>query len=105
VQEDAFYYLRSLILRIQSTQDDFPSPITAEALNVGQAEPPDAVIEFFRVLYTGSNKPFGDERVDRLVKSMSDDVLFVTTRARTKSGKHLFMGTCIQKFDRKQKGC
>ena len=95
VQEAAFY-LRSLILKVQSAQDDLPRPITTEALEVGQADPPDAVLEFFRVLYTGSNKPPWDERIERLVKSVSDDVLYVTTRARIKPGKHLCMGLALK---------
>ena len=77
VQEAAFY-LRSLILKVQSAQDDLPKPIPTEALEVGQADPPDAVLEFFRVLYTGSNKQPWDEHIERLVKSVSDDVLYVT---------------------------
>jgi len=34
-------------------------------------------------------QPSGDERVNRLVNSMSDDAQFVRTRARTSPGKHL----------------
>ena len=55
---------------------------------MGQTGLSDAVIEIFRVLYTKLNKPSGDERADRHVKSISDDMLFVTTRPRTKPGKH-----------------
>ena len=44
-------YLRSPILKIQSTLDDLPIPITAEALNVGQADSPDVITELFRMLY------------------------------------------------------
>ena len=60
-------------------------------MNAGQTDPSDAAIGFFCVLYTGSNKPFWEDRVDKLVNSMSDDMLFVITCTRTKSGTHLCM--------------
>lgn len=91
VQEAAFY-LRSLILKMQRSQDDLPEPITVEALRSGQGPPPDDVLAFFRVLYTDSSKPSGNEHIERLVQSVSDDVLFTTTRARSKPGKYLCMG-------------
>lgn len=88
VQEAAFY-LRSLIMKTQSKQEDLPSPITTEALHEGQVDIHGAIIDFFRVLYTGSKNPNVDERIERLEKSMSDDDMFVATRARSTSRNHL----------------
>ena len=38
---------------------DLAEPLTAEALAKGQAEPPEDLIKFFNVLYTGSTGTLG----------------------------------------------
>ena len=45
---------------------------------------------FFRVLYTGSQKPSSD-KVERLVESVSNDVIYNANRGKVKPGKHLCM--------------
>ena len=49
-------HLRAVIMQLRRTCGELPSPLTAEAFTKGQACPPDVVIQFFRVLYTGSEK-------------------------------------------------
>ena len=49
-------------------------------------------LQFFQVLYTGESAQPENKRVQRLVQSVSDDVIFATTRGRIKPGKHLCLG-------------
>ena len=77
-------YLRSLILSTNAT--DLPDPLTTQAL----------LRDFCNVLYTGSANQPETERNQRLVQSVSDDVIFAVTRGRTKPGKHLCIGLGIK---------
>ena len=67
-------------------------PLTINSLKNGQGETPLALLQFFQVLYTGESAQPENERVQRLVQSVSDDVIFATTRGRIKPGKHLCLG-------------
>ena len=68
-------------------------PLTINSLKNGQGETPWALLQFFKVLYTGESAQPENERVQRLVQSVSDDVIFAaTTRGRIKPGKHLCLG-------------
>ena len=87
-------YLRSLILSTNAT--DLPDPLTTQALGDGQGGIPTELRDFFNVLYTGSANQPETERNQRLVQSVSDDVVFAVTRGRTKPGKHLCIGLGIK---------
>lgn len=91
VQEAAFY-LRTLIMKMQSTQEDLPHPITVEAIKSGQGNAPAALLDFFRVLYSGTRNPSNNERTERLVQSASDDVIFASTHGKIKPAKHMCLG-------------
>ena len=83
-----------MILSTNAT--DLPDPLTTHALGDGQGGIPTELRDFFNVLYTGSaNKP-ETERNQRLVQSVSDDVVFAVTRGITKPGKHLCIGLGIK---------
>ena len=71
---------------------DLPSPLTAESLIKGQAEPPDDLLQFLRVLYTGSEKGNTSENIDRYVQSSAQDAVYATTRGVVKPSKHLCLG-------------
>ena len=94
-------YLRALIVNIQ---DQFPEDLTAESLNIGQGKTPEALSKFFRVLYTGvTDLSASSDKVERLVQSVSDDVVFTTTRRRIKPGKHLSMPLGIKSLTRSRR--
>lgn len=80
---------------MQRSQQDLPAPITSDAVMSGQGNIPKELLDFFHVLYTGSSST-QDDRVERLVNSVSDDVVFVTTRGRTKPSKHLSLGLSLK---------
>ncbi len=40
-----------------NAQKDLPDPLTAEALAEGQAKTPSPLLDFFRMLYAGSDTP------------------------------------------------
>ena len=80
--KEAAMYFRSEIMSMMSEQDELPRPINLEAVMSGQGEPPESILQFFRTLYTGSNVT-SSKKTERLVRSASDDAVFVTTRGRT----------------------
>ena len=51
---EAALYLRGLIKDVQRTMNDLPETLSAEVLAKVQAAPPDDLVKFFQVLYTGS---------------------------------------------------
>ena len=83
-------YLRSLVIGAMKTQKDLPDTLTAEALAEGQADTPRQLLEFFKMIYSGSDTP--TEHIARQAQSTCDDVMYVTSRGRTKPGKHLCLG-------------
>lgn len=90
-------YLRSLILKTQKNTESFPQPVTLESLTSGQGNPPTEVLDFFRVLYTGSKvKNENNDRTERLIRSVSDDVVFATSRGNIKTSKHLLLGLSLK---------
>ena len=101
--KEAAMYLRSKILSMSSEQKELPRPLTTEAVMKGQGEIPQPLLTFFRTLYSGSSSISSNEKTERLVKSASDDVVFVTTRGRTKPSKHLSLGLGIKSLTGSQK--
>ena len=69
-------YLRALILHAKKTQSCLPDPLTAEGLAEGQGDTPEQLLEFFSTLFSGSETI--NERIDRQVRSICDDVMFIT---------------------------
>ncbi len=51
---EAAYYLRGLLKDQEKNTKNLPEPLSADIVAKGQAEPPDELHRFFRVLYTGS---------------------------------------------------
>ena len=51
---EAAFYLRGLVKDIQKNVMDLPDTLSADILSKGQAEPPDDLLKFFCVLYTGT---------------------------------------------------
>ena len=81
-------YLRRQIMHMMSTAESLPEHLSASALNAGEGSRPSDLVAFFRVLYTGADDPASD-RVERLVNSVTDDVIYASTHAKVKTGKHL----------------
>ena len=55
-----------------------------------------AMLKFVQVLNTGSDDVPESDQVQRAAKSVADDVIFTTTRGRTKPGKHLCLGLALK---------
>ena len=89
---DAALHIRAIIQHLWATTSDLPSPVTVEALTEGQVQPPDVLLQFFRVLYTGSEKESGKPNVERYVQSSAQDAIFATTRGYLKPAKHICLG-------------
>ena len=83
-------YLRTLVLNVKKTQSCLPDPLTVEALAEGQGDTPEELFDFFRTLFAGSETT--TERIDRQAQSICDDVMFITSRGRTKPSKQLCLG-------------
>ena len=77
LKETAFY-LRSLIIATMSEHNELPNPLTAEALAKGQTDTPEPLLQFFRLVFSGSKTP--TEHIERQAKAVSDDVVFITSR-------------------------
>ena len=84
--------LRKDILHMSKHQEELPEALSAESLHRGQGHIPETLHQFFTVLYTGANQQPDIEKIKRLVQSVSQDVIYATTRGRTKPGKHLTLG-------------
>ncbi len=89
--------LRRIIKQLSASTSELPSPVTLDALKKGQVAPPDILIHFFRVLYSGSEK-VGDpsSRLERCTLSAATDVLYATTKGLFKSSKHICLGMCLK---------
>ena len=84
--------LRKDILHMSKHQEELPETLSAESLHRGQGHIPETLHQFFTVLYTGSDQQPDIEKMKRLEQSVSQDVIYATTRGRTKPGKHLTLG-------------
>ena len=84
--------LRKDILHMSKHQEELPETLSAESLHRGQGHILETLHQFFTVLYTGSDQQPDIEKIKRLVQSVSQDVIYATTRGRTKPGKHLTLG-------------
>ena len=68
------------------------NPITVEAIHAGQSNDiPTELIEFYRILYTGS-KDEGTERVERYIESSTEDDIYKSTKGKVKPSKHMLLG-------------
>ena len=92
--KETSFYLRKLIL--SSPKSELPVPLSVDALEVGQANKPDELIQFFSILYTGNTKQLDKESTERLVDSVTDDVIFAVSHGRTKPGKHLCLALTLK---------
>lgn len=89
---EAAFYLRGLIKNVLKQHEDLPENLTTDMLSNGQGDPPEELLTFFKVLYTGSLKAAANDKVIRLIESVCADVMFASSRGRFKPGKHLNMG-------------
>ena len=64
--------LRIMYIRNQTL---IPAPITVETIKVGQANKPDALTEFTKVLYAGTTKDPQSVQTERLIDSVTDDIM------------------------------
>lgn len=93
---ESAWYLRRLVKDIERQSEELPDKLTADILSKGQGDPPEDLVTFFTVLYTGSVKGTPSDKVSRLVHSVCADVMYNSTRGRLKPGKHLNMGLGIK---------
>ena len=86
-------HIRASIMHMRSRYKNLPSPLTAEAVIEDQVKLPDVLLQFFRVLFTGSETFGGNSsRAERYVQSAAADAVFMTTRGFVKPSKHVAMG-------------
>ena len=86
-------HIRASIMHMRSRYKNLPSPLTAEAVIEDQVKLPDVLLQFFRVLFTGSETVGGNSsRAERYVQSAAADAVFMTTRGFVKPSKHVAMG-------------
>ena len=93
---EAAFYLRGLIKNVVKRHEDLPENLNSDMLSNGQGDPPEELLTFFKVLYTGSLKAATNDKVSRLIESVCADVMFASSRWRFKPGKHLNMGLGIK---------
>lgn len=86
------YQLRNAILQLAKKHPDLPNPLTVDALQAGQANPPEILTHFFKILYTGSSNKEPSDRMSRYIRSASEDALFAVTNGEVKPSKHLCLG-------------
>ena len=87
-------YLRSLVLQSMNNQSETVGPISAESLATPKTETPSPLLDFFKVLFSGSEK--ATDQIKRQTQSVADDVVYITTRGRTKPPKHICLGLSIK---------
>ena len=73
--------------------NDLSETVSAAGLSAQKSNTPQALLDFFYTLYTGSsNVSSTSDSVQRLIRSISNDVMFATTRGRIKPSKHISFG-------------
>ena len=91
--KEAAFYLRKLILSSEITE--LPTPLTTKAIEIGQADKPNELVEFFQVLYTGTNEKVKNVQTEKVIDSVND-VMYATSHGRIKPGKHLSLALSIK---------
>lgn len=94
IKETALY-LRSLILEAMRCQKSLPNPLNPEALARGQGETPSQLLDFLTFLLCGGNGNLAEKK-ERSVQSVADDIMFITSRGKTKPGKQLCLGLAMK---------
>ena len=89
---EAALIIRATVQELRKTARNIPTPLTPETITGGETEIPNVLLQFFRVLYTGSEKAPTNPRVERYVKSSAQDAIFATTRGIVKPAKHICLG-------------
>ena len=88
--------LRSEVLSMLKKKSEVSLSMTVEDVKKDEVETPDKLIVFFCTLLTGSSKASDSKKTERLVKSLSDDVIYTTTRGHIKPSKHKCVGLGIK---------
>ena len=94
--KEAAIVIRSEILNMISAKGKTKFPLSVEDLKKDEIQPPEILSTFFRTLFTGTEKVSDNERNERLVKSIVDDVVYVTSRGHLKPSKHMSLGLGIK---------
>jgi len=92
--KEAAFYLRKQILSSPTTE--MPTPLNVESIHTGQANKPEDLLEFFKVLYTGSSGKVTHTQTERLIDSVTDDVIYATSHGRIQPGKHLSLALAMK---------
>ena len=85
--------LRQQILN--SEPQPLEEPLTVDAIMKGEAQIPDSVRNFFKLLYTGGNDEVS-KRKQRVIDSSAADAVFSSTGGRLIPGKHLALGLALK---------
>lgn len=78
-----------------SSQIPLPNPLSPEVLATGHDETLPQLLEFLTVLLCGGKGDLTEKREHR-VQSVADDIIFITTRGRTKPAKQLCLGLAMK---------
>ena len=92
---EAACLLRSNILEACKSAPELPASLSLEDFMKGQVETPGCLRSFFTTILCGKSKDNEDEvpdSVKRRVDSLSQDVIFCTSRGKVKPSKQLCMG-------------
>ena len=78
------------------TREPLPGPLTVEAVNHGEGEPPELVKTFFRTLIGGLKIGQYSDSVMHRSDSLSQDALFLVKNGNLKPRKHILMGLSLK---------
>jgi hypothetical protein len=72
-------------------ENKLPNPITEESICHGQTETlPMPLLEFYRILYTGS-RDLSSAKVERYIEASAEDDIYKATSGRVKPAKHMLL--------------
>ena len=82
--------LHSCLVKMMKSSPELPFSLSLDDFRLGQAQPPDLLLRFFKVLLTGQENKVS-EKVQREI-SLAQDVLYCASNGRIKTAKHLCLG-------------
>ncbi len=91
ILEEAALILRDDVLEMKKNSDALPFPLTASDIAKGEGYTPPSLKHFFQTLYS-SQRYEASTRLDRVISSSCEDVIYNITNGSIKPSKHCLLG-------------
>ena len=79
-------------MKLKCSSHPLPYPLTENDIARGEAEAPDILLNYIKILYSGGTTDLSEKTL-RLSSSTADDVIYAVTNGQVKPSKHCLLGT------------